>query len=322
MVLLLTGATGFVGRNYLLRALGYGWHVYAPVRDAGKLRRQLAAEQVDTSNLTSLPTDPRRWHDMPHIDAAIHIAGMLFARDLDSYVETNVEWTQAVLRALPRGCPMVILSSQSAGGPTPEGKISRDEEMPDVPVSFYGESKLRMERLVRRDYEGVPIAILRPPMVIGPRDTAIQQLFRMARSPVRFKPGLKPKTLSFISCEDLLDAIDVALTNSDKLKHLPYYVASRQTFTDTELIQTAASHLRRRGITVTLPDPLVRFLSRTIEASPALRAGFPSLTADRVRELGSERWVVNPSAFENVTQWYAKKTLAQAISGAQQVSSF
>ena len=313
MVLLLTGATGFVGRNYLLRALGYGWHVYAPVRDAGKLRRQLAAEQVDTSNLTPLPPDPRRWLDVPHIDAAVHIAGVLFARDLDSYVETNVEWTETILRALPRGCPMVVLSSQSAGGPTPEGEVSRDEDMPDVPVSFYGESKLRMERLLRRDYEEMPIAILRPPMVIGPRDTAIQQLFRMARSPVRFKPGLKPKTLSFISCEDLLDAVDVALSNCDTLKHCPYYVASRQTFTDAELIQTAASHLRRRGITVTLPDPLVRLLSRTVDASPVLRAGFPSLTVDRVRELGAERWVVNPSAFESLTQWYAKCTLAQAI---------
>ena len=96
-------------------------------------------------------------------------------------------------------------------------------------------------------------------------------------------------------------------------KTFGYYVASRQTFTDAELIQTAASHLRRRGITVTLPDPLVRLLSRTVDASPVLRAGFPSLTVDRVRELGAERWVVNPSAFESLTQWYAKCTLAQAI---------
>ncbi|GAB4168905.1 MAG: NAD(P)-dependent oxidoreductase [Terrimicrobiaceae bacterium] len=317
MRILLTGATGFVGRNYLLRCLARGWEVVAPVRDEGKLRQQLAAEGIDATAVYSLPASrPSRWPDLDSIDAAVHSAGALFERDLDSFVSTNVDWTASVLAALPPDCPCVVISSQSAGGPTPAGAPSRDESDPDVPVSFYGESKLRMERLIRRDFEGRPIAILRPPMIIGPRDSATLQLFKMVRSPVRTKPGLKPKTFSFISSDDLMDAIDTALERCRDILNAALYVASRQTFSDLQLIESAAACVNAKGIQVALPTPVVRAVSVLVDAVPSLRAALPSLTSDRAKEILADRWVVNPAAFEVATGWYAKTTLASALQAA------
>lgn len=317
MRLLLTGSTGFIGRNMLIYAVGQGCEVLAPVRDRRKLARQLESEGVEEGAVTPLPAEPREWNHV-EFDAMVHCAGALFENSLDQYLETNVYWTYRVLKQRHTGCPTVILSSQSAGGPTPEGQVSRAESHPDDPRSQYGESKLRMERLVRREFEGEPIAILRPPMVLGARDTATLQLYRMVASPIRPKPGLKPKTYSFIAINDLIEAIEVALFHSASLNSGPLYVASRQTITDRELIEAAARAGGKKGIALPLPDPFIRLGAALVDRLPGLQKNLPSLTRDRVGELWPDRWVVNPSAFETATGWYSTTSAFEAISDGYQ----
>ncbi len=315
MNVLITGATGFVGRNLLLRAVERGQKVYAPVRDEAKLLSQLHAEGVDASQVKVLPVNPSQWPTHLPVDAAVHCAGALFERSLEPYLQTNVRWTKAVLENLPRGCPTIVLSSQSAGGPTPEDKGSRQESDADDPISDYGESKLRMERMIRRS-ECARLVILRPPMIIGPRDSAVLQLFQMARGFVRTKPGFKKKFFSFIAVGDLLDAIDASIASHDTLTARCYYVASQKQFSDTTLLHEAASCLRTKGFNLPLPQALVQAASAVVDASPRLRLKLPSLTRDRVREILAERWVVNPSLFESATGWSAKFTLRESLAEA------
>jgi nucleoside-diphosphate-sugar epimerase len=315
MNLLLTGATGFVGRNLLLRAIARRWRVYAPVRDPAKLRAQIVAEGVDGSLVESLPADPANWPAHLSVDAAMHCAGALFERDLETYLETNVDWTQRVVSRLPRGCPTVVLSSQSAGGPTPEGQAARSESDPDNPVSDYGESKLRMERVLLRSGRR-RLVILRPPMVLGPRDSAELQLFEMARGLFRTKPGWKTKHYSFIACDDLLNAMDVALENVSTLGGRSYYVASMQRFSDIQLLDTAAACMKAKGFNVPLPHALVSGVSRVVDATPSLRKKLPSLGRDRVREILQDRWVVDPTRFSEATGWKASRSLAATLDEA------
>jgi nucleoside-diphosphate-sugar epimerase len=317
MNVLITGATGFVGRNLLLRAVGRGQKVFAPVRDEKKLLAQIKAEGVEERCVDVLPVDPAQWPARLSIDFAVHCAGVLFERSLDPYLRTNVLWTQAVLTKLPPRCPTIILSSQSAGGPTPEDKHARDESDADDPISYYGESKLRMERMIRRT--GRPgIVLLRPPMILGPRDSAVLQLFQMAGGFVRTKPGLKKKVFSFIGISDLLDAIDAGIASHDTLTSRCYYVASHEEFSDVTLLQEAARCLRAKGFSLPLPQAIVRAASAVVDSSPPLRIKLPSLTRDRVREILADRWVVNPSLFESETGWSAKSTLRESLAGAHQ----
>jgi len=148
MRLFLTGATGFVGRNMVVRAAQRGWTVLAPVRDAAKLGRLLHEDGVTEGTVEPLPADPASWPDPLPVDAAVHAAGALFERHLGDFLETNLRWTMAALARLPARCPAIVLSSQSAGGPTPPQAPARNERMADEPVSAYGESKLRMERAI------------------------------------------------------------------------------------------------------------------------------------------------------------------------------
>jgi nucleoside-diphosphate-sugar epimerase len=313
MRLLVTGATGFLGRNVLLRALSEGWEIFAPVRSPDKLSQQLLFEKQDGQAVHVLPAVPGQWPKISP-EYAILCGGVLFERTRSDYFCTNVNWTLDTLRALPEQCRTVVISSQSAGGPTPIGRRSRTEADSDSPITWYGESKLVMEESIRREFPNRPITILRPSMILGPRDSATLPLFRMARSRVRIKPGLRSKTYSFIAVEDLVAAIFLAL-ESEPLA-LSCYVASTHPTTDWQLIASAAAACAARGMTLPVPQLFVRMLSRVVDASPVLRAQTPSLTRDRAREIWPDRWVVDGSKFAQLTSWRPTTGLSDALRAA------
>lgn len=295
MRLLLTGATGFVGRNLLLAALNGDRYseVVVVVRDRAKLERQLASEGVDAGGrLRVIP-----WTDTapPDIDHAVHCAGVLFARDSDSYFRVNVTDTLRLLAPVRRDARVLVLSSQSAGGPTPQGREVRARRDPDEPITWYGASKLEMERRLRA--ERPETMIWRPPMILGPRDQATLPLFQMAAGLVRLKPGLHVKRYSWIGVTDLVDAILRALNGEDWECMDSLAACAPDTITDLDLISAAAALSGARGITVPLPGPVLRMAASVIDAVPAWRAAVPSLTRDRVKEITPRRWVLDGSEF-------------------------
>ncbi len=307
MSLLLTGATGFVGRNLLLRALASGEDVFAVVRDEAKLLAQLKAENVAATQLQVLSSRPDLWPVVAPTHAVLS-AGVLFGRTREEYFATNVDWTLSVLRALPEACRVVILSSLAAAGPTPEGCTALCESDADHPITWYGQSKLAMEQAVRAEFPRRHITILRPPMVLGPRDTATLPLFRMGKGALRFKPGLADKHYSFIAVDDLIDAIFAALASPEPLPTC--YVAHPQTISDRELI---ASSSEKSGRIVPIPHGLLKQVARVIDAVPALRKAVPSLSGDRVLEVWADRWVVNGAKFTTLTGLLPRRGLRETM---------
>lgn len=296
MRLFLTGTTGFVGLNLLLEALRSGRYgeIVAAVRDPGKLRKALEAEGV------SIEPGALRvigWDETPpgEIDHAVHCAGVLFARDRESYFRVNVEDTLRLMGGLPPAARILVLSSQSAGGPTPVGRQVRGMDDPDAPMTWYGESKLAMERALAAAQPGA--WIWRPPMILGPRDRATLPLFQMAAGPLRLKPGLAPKTYSWIAVSDLVASILAALDTPDWSPGSPMAVCNPTPITDLDLIEGAARAIGRKGRNLHLPHALLKAVSLAVDAVPALRAAAPSLTRDRVKEIFPDRWVVDHAPF-------------------------
>ncbi len=296
MRLLLTGATGFVGRNLLLETMRAGRYteIVTPVRDADKLKRQLAAE--------GFPQPPSQlriigWDEAAPvgIDHAVHCAGALFERDRDRYFRVNVTDTLRLLSSVPATARILALSSQSAGGPTPPGQQMRVSTDPDTPITWYGESKLAMESALRISRPDAHV--WRPPMILGPRDRATLPLFQMAAGPLRIKPGRRVKTYSWIAVGDLVQAILRALDAPEWTPETRLSVCAPDSITDLELIETAAHVVSRCGRSVPVPHPLVRGIAAVVDAVPFLRATAPSLTRDRVREIFPDRWVVDGAEF-------------------------
>lgn len=310
--LLLTGSTGFVGRNLLLREIQSGTKILAPVRDPIKLRTQLESEGLSADAVEALPADPSRWHGI-FPDRTVLSAGVLFARNREEYFRTNIDWTLQCIEALPDSCRITVISSQSAGGPTPPGISARCESLADAPVTWYGESKLELERAIIKKFPGRPITILRPPMILGPRDSATLPLFKMASGLLRTKPGLRKKQFSFLSVHDTVEAIR-ASWNAPAGR--PFYIAAKNTITDTELIASAAKAARARGATLPVPLALVKAMSLVVDSVPSLRKAAPSLTRDRAREIWPDRWVVDSSSFRTATGWNCTQSLDEALAAA------
>ncbi len=310
--LLVTGATGFVGRNLVLRYLANHVPILAPVRSREKLLRCLEEDGISPGSVSALPVEPDSWN-LPAVSHAVLGAGVLFARTRAEYFATNVDWTLRVLRALPRDCRTVILSSQSAGGPTPDSRSARSEADADAPVTWYGESKLELEKAVAREFPDRPITILRPPMILGARDTATLPLFKMARGVIRTKPGLRLKEFTFLAVDDVVSAIQEAFEVNARG---PFYIGSDQPVSDHELLASAARAAGGKGITLPVPTPLVRLMAAIVDAVPALCEAAPSLTKDRAREIWHDRWVVDSTAFRRASGWTPATSLDQALLAA------
>jgi nucleoside-diphosphate-sugar epimerase len=316
MRILVTGATGFIGRTLVLRALRDGrvTEVIAPVRSEEKLRAQLAREGVlDLSKLQIVEAEAPHWHfgRVGPIDRVVHCAGVLFGRSRDEYFRVNVDGTLRLLASVPGDPATIVLSSQSAGGPTPEGHPAKKLDHPDRPISWYGESKLHMERAVR-EAGHQRVRFLRAPMVLGPGDQATLPLFRMVRGKVWTKPGRELKHFSWISSDDLADAIDAWFERGDQLSIA--HVTSPGTITDAELMLTAGKVSGKKGTLLPVPQILLKPVAFASKFIPAIGEKVPSLTADRAREIWPNRWVIDPEPFHQAIGWRGRATLEDTLS--------
>ncbi len=299
MKLLITGATGFVGRNLLLAALASEAYeeIVVSVRNEEKLRAQLAADGAEATRPRIRITTRPDFADVGPVDHAVHAAGVSFARDRDTYFTANVDATCTLAASLPPATRLLVLSSQSAGGPTPPGHSTRSTADLDEPITLYGQSKLEMERALIALRPNA--AIWRPPMILGPRDAATVPLFKMAAASFQIKPGRRPKFYSWIDVDDLVAAILAAVHSQtwNAMAGRPIYTASPAPITDLDLLTTACATVGREARIVRLPGPVLRVLSHVVDAVPSLRLACPTLTRDRSRELYHDRWVIDSAEF-------------------------
>lgn len=333
MWLVLTGSTGFVGRNLLLQLVKSGTYekIILPVRSSEKLRAQFLGDGFDAvpNIIQAVEGGAHSWNIKSVLAArpakisyqVVHCASTMFGRNRHEYFSVNVEGTKRLMEDTADASATIVLSSLAAAGPCVGDQIAKQECDPYAPVTLYGESKQAMEEMLLKDYSNRSLLIIRPPMVLGARDSASLALFRMARLPVRFKPGGNERHYSFISVDDLNGAIRKALEHTElwpSLPRAPFYVASEHTITGTELIETAGKAMGKSGMTLAVPIPLLKVASHVVDAVPFFRELVPTLTKDRAKDIWPDRWVVSAAAFGQAFNWRAENSLEASLKDALQ----
>ena len=322
MKLLLTGSTGFVGRSFLISAIRSGRYdqIFLPVRSKEKLNAQLLGDgfEVVPNGVTPLEGSAYDWNiqTIGKVDHVVHTAAALFANCRQEYFETNVEGTVRLLESSRGASRYVILSSQAAGGPCEKGMHTRTESDRDRPLTWYGQSKLEMEQRIVHEFSDLNYLILRPPMILGPRDKSTLPLFKMVQGPLHFKPGIREKYYSYLSVNDVVSAISKVLEHPADYKSLSrrcFYAASRYPISDKELLSGTSKASQSWGVIVPVPDALLRLISQVVDRVPRFRMALPSLSRERVHEILPDRWVVSSEEFCRSFGWEPQEPLPAVL---------
>ena len=155
-MILLTGATGLVGRQVAELLAERGAPFVALVRD---VTRASWLQGLGAQLRTGTITDPATWAKIDGVSGIVHCAAVISGgRKWEEFAGPNIESTRlAARRARELGIPFVQLSSVAVyGGSTTEPVGTVAEDFPFVPMragAWYGRSKRESEELVWREAE-------------------------------------------------------------------------------------------------------------------------------------------------------------------------
>lgn len=236
---LVTGATGFIGRHLVDHLLREGHRV------RWLDRRAVDASRYGTSDAERMPGDVLLPETLDRavrsVDVVYHLAGATSVISERTYSQINIVGTRNLVAACarqPSPPTLVYVSSLAAAGPAPKGE-PLDESRLAAPVSEYGRSKLGAERALREYADRVPITVLRPPSIFGPREPHFLKMFKLIRTGINPIPG-KPFELSFLYIDDLIDVLPRAVVSGQRLSATQadsglYFVAGQEWATLEEI---------------------------------------------------------------------------------------
>ena len=293
MKILVTGANGFLGTHLCLKLLNQGHTVYGLVRTLSKIsiiHPNFILIQGDLSQ-EILPWIPYLPHDL---DACIHTAGLVHSFDTEDFFRVNALGTKFLINAIKTKFTykfkFILISSLAAAGPVNYGELKSETDI-DFPVSAYGRSKKKAEEILKslapKDWI---TSIIRPPMVIGPGDTAVLDVFKMVKSGFILLPGLdaKKKEYSFVCVFDLVETI-TRLLNSDRSFHL--YSAYDSVVKYQQLIEVIRKHLKKTWLFyIPLPLFIIKLVAFFLNFIHKFIPHHVRLTPDKVYELGAQAW--------------------------------
>jgi thioester reductase-like protein len=279
---LLTGATGFVGRELLARYLDRDDRsVHALVRAsddaeaAARLPRhpRLSAWAADIER-PGLGLDAHRADELAErVSTVVHCAASVsFSLGLDQSRSANVEGTRRMVELAERcaelGDGLERFSYVSTAYVAGAHRGLFDESSLDVGQSFrnpYELSKFEAERLVRERAAGLPAQVLRPSIVVGDSRTGWTSSFNVLYPPLRAfargaipaLPARRSAPVDVVPVDYVADSIhELVDRGGDGTYHL---VAGRNATTVGRLIALAARRFDRPAPPV-LPPPLYRRL--------------------------------------------------------------
>jgi dihydroflavonol-4-reductase len=314
MRVLVTGATGFVGSHMAELVMARGWEVVCPVRDPLSLR-----------NLKGIPARVVSIQDLDEeianngtFDYVIHLAGATRATDYQSYWEANVKWTGDLLERFADSSNnsilkrFVLVSSQAATGPSPDDGACRTESDPLCPISLYGRSKAEAEKVALGYKDRVPITIVRPSTVFGPRDTDVLGVFKCARYRLAPCIGGPDRLVSVIYVEDLVEGI-LAAALSQASEGEVYFMANPEPVVWREFALEVARIMGTRAAAVPVPLFAMKVLALAGDILGKFRGVTPLFRSEKLEEMKQIAWVCSPEKAFTELSWKPRFPLDEAI---------
>jgi nucleoside-diphosphate-sugar epimerase len=285
--IVVTGASGFIGRNLVARLMDEGRTVVAPGRTElqardGSLQRSLAGA-----------------HCIVHLAARAHRGGA------DPEFEHDVALTQSLARMASQGGArrFLLLSSIGVLGTSTHGTPFTESTTPS-PKEPYARAKLRAEHALQGELSSSATewTILRPPMVHGPQ--APGNFARLVRAVQRGRPlpfSSVRNRRCLVGIENLLDAIELCIDH-DAAARQTFVVGDETPVSTPELVNLIAQGVGAKPRLWAFPPDLLGALARLAGRGRMAESLLGDLEIDAAHIRRTLGWIPRIGAHEGIVQ--------------------
>lgn len=299
-MILITGATGFIGRTLVRQLSSTGYPVRALIRPSARTPRLPKGVPVEVAVVSLADTRGLR-AAMRDVESIFHLASAENQGSRGNLLATDIQGTQNLVdAAADAGVNRIIYLSHLGA--------ARASGYPAFKAKGIAEKSIRAGK--------TPFTIIRTSLVYGPEDHFTNNIARLIRSSVGFFPiptGGRV-VVQPVWVEDLVTCMIWALQNESTL-HQVYEVGGNEFFTIQQVIETIMDVTRRRrylvplspitlrAITVFLENALPRFpissffldyfaVNRTtaVDSMPRYFGLMPARFSYRLEYLKHKRW--------------------------------
>ena len=311
MKALVTGGTGFIGSHLVEALLKKGIQV-----------RCLLRKTSDLKWLEGLPIEVN-WGDcndknslreaVEGVEQVFHLAGVTKAVHKKTYFEVNAFGTENLIHAClennPRIQKFIYLSSQAAAGPSRNGNKKKESDQ-CKPVSPYGQSKQMGEELAMAHAQELPLLILRPSAVYGPRERDIYTFFKLLSK--RIKPCLpsKDQHISLCYVEDIIQAILLAAQVKGSSGEI-FFLSDGQDYRLEEIGDIFAQAMGVNAFCIRVPEWMIIGMASFSEYLSKLSGKPPLLNKGKVEEILQRNWVCDITKAKTALGFEPHISLAQ-----------
>ncbi len=296
MKIFVTGGTGFLGSHLVDTLLNEGHEVTCLVRSSSNLR-WLKGKSVRLVQGDLLPDNFGLREGLKNADGCIHAAGVISTTNPKDYYRINAGGTRHCLEAAAKVAPnlkrFVLLSSIAAAGPSRNG-VSIHEGMESKPITLYGHSKLEAEKILLTFKSRLPVTILRPPAIYGPRDRMILPVFKMAKRHLYFKPFGRPRYISMAYVEDVARACLWA-AKTEKANGEIFYVTDGDSYPWEDIADTLAQIFHHKVFKIAAPKSILWPVAFVSELLALTKKKIPPITRVHVKQFYAPGWNIDVS---------------------------
>lgn len=257
MKILVTGATGFVGR-YLVNGLSKTDEVIACVREKSNLLPS-SVQQIVGNNFFDIALSK-------DTDVIVHLAGIAHNKNnsVDEFKKINVDGTLELARkALEANIKrFIFISSIGVNGNSTHGKAFTEQDTPN-PINDYTISKYQAEVALKELFKDTKtdLVIIRPPLIYAPDAPGNFSKLLMLIKLGQFLPfGCTHNQRSFIAIENLVSFITACIYHDTKINET-FLIADDEVISTKQLIQCVSSGMGKSMILLPVPTKLLSTLA-------------------------------------------------------------
>jgi nucleoside-diphosphate-sugar epimerase len=308
---LVTGGTGFIGSHLVEVLLQKGIQVRCLLRKSSDLKwiKGLPVEYAwgDCRDRSSLK------EAVMGVNQVFHSAGITKAVRIEAFFEINAYGTENLIRACLEHNPdlqkFIYVSSQAAAGPSPNGNRKKETDGCH-PVSPYGRSKRLGEELALSHGHKLPILILRPSAVYGPRERDIYFFFRLLSKGIHLCPSNPDQHISLCYVQDVVQAIFLAAETRPSRSEI-FFVSDGQDYPIEKIGDAFAQALGIHAFRLCVPKWILLRIASFSEYVSQVSKKPPLINRGKVEEMVQKNWVCDITKAKTVLSYDPGTPLAR-----------